>query len=71
MSELTELDIDYFLKIVAYIKKEENRHTKKYIHELTTTPKKFIDHVKHYIDHRLPEYPDVTFSDDYSYLRIY
>lgn len=63
-----QIDPKFLNQLIASF--ERNRNKKKYLYEITKNPKRFIEHVKYYIEIRTQEYPDVYFSDDYSILYI-
>ncbi len=67
-----ELDSPYLNKLIAYFIEVHKRSPHSWIPliKITKTPEKFIAHVKHYIDIRTKEFPDVHFSDDYTQIYI-
>jgi len=78
------IDSTYLTKITNYIinlpdkkylyesKPSKTKDAKLYVHELTTTPQRFIEHVKFYIDNRTNRVvmPDVYFNDDFTVLYV-
>lgn len=69
---MQKIDQDYFNGLVEFFTDFYENGKIYTVRELTDHPKKFITHVKHYIDnrHSIDGYVDVSFNNDYSKIRI-